>query len=99
MVESSEQIADGIASGGYKEGDFVNVADSTYRICAPTDDNKTPSSVILWTKSAEDDKPEWSKVVCIFCLFNNVLYLNIFADWWICLQSGSVTSNIFCKFK
>jgi len=69
MVESTQQIAAGIHYGGFEEGDFVNVADKTYRICAPSESNKAPSSVILWTKSTKDDKkPEWSKVVCIFII-------------------------------
>lgn len=70
MVESMQQIVEGIKSGGYKEEDFVNIADKTYRICAPTDSNKKTSSCILWTKSSEHSKPEWSRVVCIFCHFN-----------------------------
>jgi hypothetical protein len=75
MVESEEQIAHGIESGQFKSNDFVNVANETYRICAPTISNKNISSVILWTKSSKDDKPDWSKVVCILRHFNKIHYL------------------------
>ena len=86
MVESPDQIAYGIASGGYEADDFVNVANTTYRICAPTGSNKSCSSIILWTKSAkDDDKPEWSKVVSNYVNLYNVYYFNIFADRRICL--------------
>jgi hypothetical protein len=85
MVESQQQIAVALAKGEYKEDDLVNVADSTYRICAPSDSNKKCSSVILWTKSGKDDKPDWSKVVSSFCHFNNLQYINNFSDRWICL--------------
>lgn len=85
MVESQQQIAVALAKGEYKEDDLVNVADSTYRICAPSDSNKKCSYVILWTKSGKDDKPDWSKVVSSFCHFNNLQYINNFSDRWICL--------------
>jgi hypothetical protein len=75
MVESEEQIAHGIESGQFKSNDFVNVANETYRICAPTISNKKISSVILWTKSSKDDEPDWSKVVCILCHSNKIHYL------------------------
>jgi hypothetical protein len=85
MVESPQQIIDGIESGGFKENDFVNIFDATYRICAPTASVKEMSSAILWTKLGKNDEPEWSKVVSIFCHFNMRQSFNIFSDRWICL--------------
>ena len=69
MVESQDQIAEGIQSGGFEENDFVNVANMTFRICAPSNTNKNTSSAILWTKSHNNDKLEWSKVVHIYLHF------------------------------
>lgn len=75
MVESPEQIVEGLESGEYMEDDFVNVADTTYRICAPSNDKI--SSAIIWTKSGKDDKPDWTKVVSIFYYFIEVHYFKI----------------------
>jgi hypothetical protein len=79
MLESDQQVTDGLQSKAFEKDEYVRVDQTMNRLCAPTGNssNKRMKSFILWTKdSPADNEPTWDKVVSLFIFFFVFLFLD-----------------------
>lgn len=64
MVETLQQVIDGVEHKAFTNEGYICIKDNTYRICAPTPHDTQMRACIFWTKtSPEDTSPTWDKVV------------------------------------